>query len=190
MTERAAPSLKVQTDLERRLNAIRLLAVIALFLMEKVNYSGLHWGPIHVAAVEGVTPTFHKNMIWLLLSWASLTWSFWLVLDSQLYRPFFRYYVGGLDLLALSSVIFLADGAASPLVQIYFIILALAFLRNDPQFSRVSFVSILFSYFMILFLPAKHRLDLVVPPYKSFLFILTLSILFACFRMSQKRRPL
>jgi hypothetical protein len=168
---------------ERQLNRIRTFAVAALFFMEQINYRGLHFGPFNIDRIDDLTPEFHAKMSYILVAWVLLTWALNLMMKVGLYRSFFSYYIGAIDLLALSGVLFYADGPASPVNQIYFVLMALAFLRADFKFLWVSFTAILAAYISLSVIVPVSRPETDVPFYKIFLFVLTLSSIAVSFHL-------
>ncbi len=90
--------------------ALRLGALAVFYLVEVVNY---------LLGAPGVDWTFHWKITGLLGAWVAGCWGCQWLLDRQRWSIPARFVWGGLDSVILFSILWIADGAASPLVVGY-----------------------------------------------------------------------
>jgi len=90
--------------------AVRLGALAVFYLVEVFNY---------LSGAPGVDWTFHWKITGLMGAWAAGCWACQRLLDRQRRAIPARFVWGALDSVILFSILYIADGAASPLVVGY-----------------------------------------------------------------------
>jgi len=117
---------------EGRTNLLRILAIGAFYLVELVNY---HW--IAPGAENAEFTAYHQKVTALAVAATMVSLAVLLCLRLHVFPAFLKYVSTGCDLLLLTALAsvdhgkgsLLADGPESPLVLVYFLIMALAALR-------------------------------------------------------------
>jgi len=104
---------------EGRANLLRIVAVAVFYAIELVNFQWL----------QAVSLDFHRAVTALAVAWTMVALGVLLCLRRQLFPPALKYISTLCDLVLLTSMAALGGGPASPLVFVYFPLLALAALR-------------------------------------------------------------
>ena len=150
---------------EMVVNLIRILAITVFYVIELINFHGLHWGWLEIARVESLDLRLHKILTGICVAWGFSSLGVWYSLKSRLFKPVLSYFVSGLDILLLTFVLLVADGPRSPLTVLYFLILAMIALRFDILLLRLGAVAASVSYLAIIADAKYHRSNLEVPHY-------------------------
>lgn len=118
---------------EGRTNLLRIVAIGAFYLVELARY---HWfPPAGVDAAE--LATYHQKVTALAVAWTMVSLAVLLCLRMRVFPAILKYASTGCDLLLLTALASVdhgakstaPDGPESPLVLVFFLILALALLR-------------------------------------------------------------
>lgn len=111
---------------EARANLLRIVAIGAFYVVELVQFHIINQG-----AEEGLP--FHRTATAVAVAWTLLALGVLLCLRRQIFPPALKYISTGCDLLLLTCLALAVAGPTggpnSPLVLIYFLIIALAGLR-------------------------------------------------------------
>lgn len=161
---------------EQRANVLRVLGVASFYVVELLNRYGLHLGPLELAPVRGVDAPFHAAITALAVVWVALAGGVVVALRSRLFPPWLKYLTAGADTLLLTSMLAIADGPASPLVVVFFPVLALAALRESSALVRFSTCASLLGYGALLAGAAWLRPATRVPVYQAVLALLAIAL--------------
>ena len=112
---------------EARANLLRIVGIGAFYIVELINYYGLHLGVIDMPQV--VDKNFHQSVTGLAVIWVMIAMAILLALRQRYFPALLKYVSSGCDLALLTAILFIADGPRSPLVVGYFLLIALAGLR-------------------------------------------------------------
>lgn len=162
---------------EERANLLRTIGIGAFYLVELANYYGLDLGWLSIA--KSVDEKFHLRVTLLAVAWAMVALGAQLCLRRQIFPAALKYATTAMDLAILTMILGLADGARSPLVVAYFLIIALAGLRFDLWLVRCAACGAAAGYLLLLgyarwFAPAQRQADLLVPRYHQLIFLIAL----------------
>src|SRR5262249_1911954 len=135
---------------EARANLLRMIALAFFYCVHLLNYFGLHLGSLVYSPVAGIDRKFHVAATALACTWASIGLAVHLALRHRYFPRFLKFISTGGDALLLTMMLLLADGPKSPLVSIYFLIIAVATLRFSLGLIWFATGSCLFSYLIIL----------------------------------------
>ena len=112
---------------EGRANLLRVSAIAAFYIVELMNYRGLHIGGFEMPRV--VNRQFHLAITSVAVAWTMLGLAVHLCLSRRIFPSYLKFVSTGGDLLLMTCVLMVASGPRSPLIVGYFLILALAALR-------------------------------------------------------------
>lgn len=149
---------------DRKANFIRVCALAFFALNEFFNFHVLHI----------VDRRFHVGSLLVLFLWFLASILFDLVLKKHWFPTGSSYLPPAVDALLLTWLLFLGDGPRSPLVTVYFLIIALSGLRLSPKIvhytGAVCAVGFLTSWDF-----AKHqRPEMLVPVYHLVIVVVSL----------------
>jgi hypothetical protein len=161
---------------EQRANVLRVLGIACFYLVELLNRYGLHLGPLDLAPVPGVDARFHAAITALAVVWVALAGGVVVALRSRLFPPWLKFLTAGADTLLLTSMLSIADGPASPLVVVFFPVLALSALRESSALVRFSTCASLVGYGVLLAGATWLRPATRVPVYQATLALLALAL--------------
>ncbi len=108
---------------EERANLLRLVGLVAFYGQHLLNRYGL--------GVSGISDNFHAAITALAVAWAAAAAAVLLTLRNRIMPPSLKFIITGVDVLLLTSVLLIADGPQSPVVSVYFLLIALAGLRGS-----------------------------------------------------------
>lgn len=148
---------------EQRANLLRAVGVAVFYALEVVNYGGLHLGPIQLEPVEGVTAQFHAIATALTVAWVAVCGGVMFALRNRVFPPALPYLTTAADIFLLTSVLLLADGPRSPVLLIFFLVIALAGLRLSERLVAAATVGSVIGYLTLLGDVATRREALEVP---------------------------
>lgn len=111
---------------DRKANFIRVCALAFFALNEFFNFHVLHI----------VDRNFHIGSLLVLFLWFLAALLFDVVLKNHWFPQGSSYLPPAMDALLLTWLLFLGDGPRSPLVAVYFLIIALSGLRLSPKIVR------------------------------------------------------
>jgi hypothetical protein len=161
---------------EERANLIRIVSIAMFYGVQLLNRHGLAVGPLQIPAVEGVSGSFHLTMSLLALAGVLAASGVLIALRNRFFPWWGKYATTSLDVTLATFAIVVADGPSSPLVVIYFPLLALAALRFAPTLVRFATGATIASYAFVVLAVARTRPELSVPPHRSIILVLGLVI--------------
>ena len=149
---------------DRKANRIRMAAVAVFTVNELVNY--------HVLRV--VDARFHYGSLLVVAIWVAATALFAVLLREHIWPRALSYVIASTDVLLLTWLLLLGDGPKSPLVVLYFLVIALSGLRVDPRVCLYTAGASTFGYGAVLQFMKMRQPDLLVPPYHAIIVALAL----------------
>ena len=156
---------------EIRVNILRVSCILVFYGIELVNFFGLKIGSLELVKV--VDLEFHKKVSYLALAWSLMAGAVFFCLIQRFFPPILKYLTTSFDLLALTILLFIADGALSPLIICYFLIVMLSASRFNLLLVRFTTAGAVLGY---LFTNGYARWrDLPRPPHYHLL-IFTVTI--------------
>jgi len=149
---------------DRRSNAIRLGAVGVFTVNEFINYHVLHV----------VDLRFHVGSLLIVGIWVLSSILFTILLREHIWPRQISYVIMSTDVLLLTWLLLLADGPKSPLVVLYFLIIAMSGTRVDPRVCLFTAGAAAFGYGAVLQFTKLQRPEFLVPPYHAVIVALAL----------------
>ena len=131
---------------ERRANLLRLLGIGAFYTVELINRRGLRLGVLEFPPVAGADDRFHYSITALAVAWTMLGLGVMLALRRPTYPGWLKYVATLGDLALLTALLVVADGPRSPLVVVFFLLIALAGLRLDLLLVRLATIGAVAAY--------------------------------------------
>lgn len=116
-----------QYEGEARANLLRLIGISVFYAIELLDFHGFRLGPIDLPPV--VDQRFHSAMTALAVCWSMIAAGVHVCLTRRVFPGAIKYLSTLGDIALLTTVLAIADGPRSPLVAVYFLVLALATLR-------------------------------------------------------------
>jgi hypothetical protein len=114
---------------EASANLLRIIGIGAFYAIELLNYHGLRLGVLELPPVEGVGQPFHHAVTALAVAWTLASLAVLLCLRRSVFPASLKFVSTSFDVVLLTSILSVADGARSPLVVGYLLIVVLAALR-------------------------------------------------------------
>ncbi|WP_425615223.1 hypothetical protein NA78x_005123 [Anatilimnocola sp. NA78] len=105
---------------EARANLLRVLAIIVFYSIQLYQRPG---------TVHGTSPEFHRQATLVAVAWSLISLAVLLCLQRRIFPSLLKYVVSTFDVVLLTVLAMIAGGPASPLIHIYYLIIALAALR-------------------------------------------------------------
>jgi len=136
-----------QYGAEARANLLRILGVATFYLIELAAFYGL---PGILARPAEPDARFHLAITALAATWVALALLVLLLLRERIFPKSLPYLTTAADLVLLTGMVILADGPRSPLVVVYFLVLALAATRFDLRLLWFATCGTLASYAALL----------------------------------------
>jgi hypothetical protein len=161
---------------ELRANVLRVVGVALFYVIEVVNFHGLRLGPIDLPKVDGVDARFHAMITSLCVLWVLTASGVILALRSRIFPPGLKYLTTAVDVVVLTSILLVADGAKSPIVVGYFLLIALSGLRLSAPLVRFSTVVTMLGYLVVCGDAMIRREALRVPRYHQLIMFLALGL--------------
>lgn len=160
---------------EIRVSHIRLLGIFVFYMIELLNFYGLHLGFLELPSV--VNTDFHAIVSILALGWSLVSFGVIFCIRKHFFPRKLMYISTTLDFCFLLELLILADGPKSPLLPIFFLLLALAAIRFNLRLMRFSSgVAILAYTLLTLFTKINHP-ENSVPIYHQIIFIASLLLM-------------
>jgi hypothetical protein len=159
---------------EERANLLRIGGIALFYGVELLNRHGLSLGPIEVAPIPEVTEAFHLMMSMIALAGILTASGVLIGLRNRFFPWWTKYASTALDVVLTTFALSIADGPSSPLVVLYFPLVALAALRFSPGLVRATTAACVGSYLFVVVAADRVRPALSVPRYQSILFVLAL----------------
>jgi hypothetical protein len=152
---------------DRKANRIRLAALALFTINELVNY--------HVLQV--VDRRFHLGSLLIIGIWGAATLLFSIMLRQHIWPRAVSYVIVSTDVLLLTWLLLLGDGPRSPLVVLYFLVIALAGMRVDPAVCLYTAAAATVGYGAVLEFVKRQKPELLVPPYHAVIVALSLLLM-------------
>jgi hypothetical protein len=152
---------------DQKANRIRLAAVGLFTINEFINY--------HVWHV--VDKKFHVGSLLIVGIWVAATALFSIMLREHIWPRAISYVIVSTDVLLLTWLLFLADGPKSPLVVLYFLIVALSGVRVDPMVCLYTAAASAFGYGAVLEFVKRQKPEFLVPPHHAIIVALALLLM-------------
>ena len=160
---------------EGRTNLIRIAGIAAFYIVELINYRGLKLGAFSMPRVSD--RPFHLAVTSLAVAWTMVGLGVLLCLRRRVFPPAVKYVSTGCDLVMLTALLTVANGPRSPLIAVYFVILALAALRFNTRLVQFASVGAVAGYLFVLgFVKWFTRRDILVPRYHEIIVVLALAL--------------
>jgi hypothetical protein len=148
---------------EGRTNLLRIVAVGVFYLVELAQY---HWFPA-AGADEAELATYHQKVTALAVAWTMVSLAVLLCLRMRVFPAFLKYVSTGCDLLLLTALASVShgaksdapDGPESPLVLVFFLIMALASLRLSLRLVWFATLGSMLGYLALVGLADKKWFD-------------------------------
>jgi len=149
---------------DRTANRIRLVVLAIFAINECINYFALHV----------VDQRFHHGSLLIVAMWFLCAGIFaWMLRRHYLPRSS-PYIMVSVDLLWITWLLFLADGPKSPLVGIYFLIIALTGMRLNPRVSFYSGIAAVVGYLSVLEFVKTKAPQFMIPRFQETIVMLSL----------------
>jgi len=152
---------------DQKANRIRLVAVGLFTINELVNYHVLHV----------VDLRFHVGSLVIVALWTVATMLFSILLREHIWPRATSYIIACADVLLLTWLLFLGHGPKSPLVVLYFLIIALSGMRVDPVVCLFTAAAATVGYGAVLQFAKQRRPEFLVPPYHAVIVALSLLLM-------------
>jgi hypothetical protein len=152
---------------DKKANRIRLAALALFTINELVNY--------HVLQV--VDRRFHLGSLLIIGIWGAATMLFSIMLREHIWPRAASYIIVSTDVLLLTWLLLLGDGPRSPLVVLYFLVIALAGVRVDPAVCLYTAAAATVGYGAVLEFVKRQKPELLVPPYHAVIVALSLLLM-------------
>ena len=148
---------------EGRTNLLRILAIGAFYLVELAQHYGFPPAGVDVAEFA----TYHQKVTALAVAWTMVSLAVLLCLRMRVFPAILKYASTGCDLLLLTALASVdhgaqsaaPDGPASPLVLVFFLILALASLRVSLGLVWFTTLGSMVGYLVLVGLADKKWFD-------------------------------
>jgi hypothetical protein len=156
---------------EARANLLRIAGIGAFYVVELLDYYGLHLGRLEIPAI--VSQQFHQVVTGLALAWALTGMAVLLCQKQQIFPAALKYATTAADLVFLTLILIAASGPQSPLVIGYFLLIVLAALRFSLGLIRFATTGAIAGYLIVLghgrwfsdpprSVPRHHQLIMVI----------------------------
>jgi hypothetical protein len=161
---------------EARANLLRIIAIGAFYVIELLNYHGLHFGPVDFPAT--VDLKFHQAATGLAVAWILVALATLLSLRLQFFPAWLKYATTLSDVVLLTAILTLADGPRSPLLVGYFLVIALAALRFQLRLVWCATIAAMAGYLFLAGFARWFAVDrnLAVPRYYELIMLLALAL--------------
>lgn len=163
-----------QYESERRANIIRVIGILVFYSLELANYHGIRLGFFEWPKLDGVTQDFHVSMTMIAVAWTAISLAVLVCLRRQWFPRGLIYATLMADLALLTLVLLTADGPASPLIVVYFLILALAATRFSLVLIRMATAMAGLCYLFLLGAARWGDLGVSVPRHQQAIVLLSL----------------
>lgn len=160
---------------EARANLLRIIGIAAFYIVELVNYHGVHLGFFEMPRV--VERQFHQSVTALAVAWTLMSLVVLYCLSHRIFPAVLKYLSTGCDVVLLTAILMMADGPRSPLVVGYFLLIALAALRFNLPLIRATTGGSMAGYVLLLgYAKWFTERDLRVPRYHQIILLLALAL--------------
>ena len=162
---------------EARANLLRIIAIAAFYTIELANFHGLKLGFLEMERLEYITKSFHQAVTALAVAWTMVGLGILLCLRRQIFPASLKFISTGCDIVLLTAILTVAEGAKSPLVVGYFLVITLATLRFNLPLVWFATASSMTGYLVLLgYAKWFTERALRVPRYHQLMFLLALGL--------------
>lgn len=161
---------------EGRANLLRLAGIAGFYLVQLATYHGLNLGIIHFPQIRD--RGFHQAVTAVAVAWTMMGLGILFCLRQQFFPTSLKYLSTTGDLILLTTLLMVANGPRSPVVVVYFLILALAAVRFSVPLVQFTSVGTMISYLALITYArwfATGR-TIRVPPYQEVILLLALAM--------------
>lgn len=151
-------------------NHFRMSMVLILYLIELANFHGFI-----LSKAMSVTEDFHSKMG--LMATGAILYSLGIAISirNRFYPVYFKYVSTFIDIVIVSILLVLADGAKSPLLILLFLVIVVSSLRFNIDLVRFSTIVSIVAYIAIVLFQQRTRPELAVPFYQSLITLVAFS---------------
>jgi hypothetical protein len=136
---------------EARANLLRIAGIAAFYVVELINFYGLRLGPIDLPTTVDVH--FHQKVTALAVAWTMVALATLVCLRLRYFPTWLKYATTLSDVALLTTILLVADGARSPLVVGYFLLIVLATLRFQLSLIWCATVASMVGYLWVAWFP-------------------------------------
>jgi hypothetical protein len=155
---------------------LRIAGVGGFYLIELLNYYGVHLGPLELPA--SVDLALHREMTAIVVAWTMMSLATLLCLQLRIFPAWLKYATTLCDVVLLSLTLMIADGPRSPLIVGYFLIIVLAGLRFQLPLIWCATIAAMLGYLIVAWNKVLdvivRKPDLTVPGYYQLIMLLAL----------------
>ena len=162
---------------EARANLLRIAGIGAFYIIELINFYGLHVGPLDFPATVNVK--FHEQVTALAVAWTMVALATLVCLKLRYFPAWLKYATTLSDVALLTTILMVADGPRSPLVVGYFLVIVLATLRFQLRLIWCATIASMIGYLWMATRfsdPYFNHRDLSVPGYYQLIMLLALAL--------------
>lgn len=167
-----------QYEGEARANLLRIIGIAAFYIIEMVNHGG-QLGSLGLPQVS--SDRFHASVTALAVAWTMVALATLVCLRRQFFPAAMKFVTTACDLVLLTAVLMIADGPRSPLVVVYFLVIALAALRLSLPLMWMTTVGSMLGYVFLLgyvdyCASAERAAAMSVPRYYQLIVLVALAL--------------
>lgn len=107
---------------EGRANLLRVLALLVFYAVQWYQFATVDVG-------SDASRVFHRQVTLIVVAWLFVSLAVLISLQRQIFPPIVKYLSTLADVLLLTLLAHLAGGPSSPIIQVYYLIIAMAALR-------------------------------------------------------------
>ncbi len=167
---------------ESRVNLLRTAGIGAFYLVHLLHYYQAGLGGLELKEPAAGEMSFHVAVTALAVAWTMVALGVLLCLRQRIFPAALKYVSTGCDLLLLTAILYIGGGPRSPLVAVYFLIIALTTLRLSLPLVRMATAGSLLGYLILLGVAkwpdtfGRAGADLRVPRYEQLIVLLALAL--------------
>jgi hypothetical protein len=163
---------------EARANLLRIVGIAAFYIIELINHGG-RIGTLQLPKVSD--DRFHASVTALAVAWTMVALVTLVCLRRQFFPAALKFVTTACDLVLLTAVLTIAHGPRSPLVVVYFLIIALAALRLNLQLMWMTTIGSMAGYLFLVgyadYWASADRAELIrVPRYYQLIVLVALAL--------------
>lgn len=151
-------------------NRMRVLAIVAFYVVELLNYYGLNVGPIYFP--KSVDGAFHMKVTAIAATWLIFASLVMLFLNLRRFPEAMKFITTTVDAAFLTVILLIADGIKSPLLPTYFLVIVVSALRFDRRVVFTAAAACMSGYLFLVGDSTWYRPALHVPHYHSLIFLI------------------
>ncbi|HEX3998098.1 MAG TPA: hypothetical protein VHX65_06080 [Pirellulales bacterium] len=167
-----------QYEAEARANLLRIVGIAAFYVVELINRGG-RIGALELPRVSD--DRFHAAVTALAVAWTMVALSTLVCLRRQYFPAAMKFITTSCDLVLLTAVLTIANGPRSPLVVVYFLVIALAALRLSLPLVWLAMAGSMAGYLFLVgyadyFVSAERAEVMTVPRYYQLIVLVALAL--------------